>query len=280
MTVFHREPPPWLSEVSDLRPGGKRRLSDGVLVSFNGKSYHHYDFRDRVSEVYEPELSLAERLALHKQGEAATAVALQDSAMPQVMRHPRDWPVQARSWLHAAGLNNIDIDIMGAGWSAELQRVVIPVEQLDGSTHWIARRINGIPGFGPKYLMPNNMRRSGGALIYRGPGEALERGRSLVLTEDYLSAYRVANDAVVPAMALLGTSLDRDTLVELADAGLHLILWLDPDEYGQRGERELAARLSAMDVPFLRPQVPFEPKELRADAINEVIHGRRTDVQH
>lgn len=279
MTVFHREPPPWLSEVADLRPGGKRRLSDGVLVSFNGKAYHRYDFRERESEVYEPEMTLAEKLALLKEVDQAQALAAQDSAMPQVMRHPRDWPVQARAWLHAAGLNNLDIDIIGAGWSPTMQRVILPLEQLDGSQHWIGRRITGIAGSGPKYLMPAAMRRGGGAVLWKGPGEALERGRSLAITEDYLSAYRIANDALVPALALLGTSLDRDTLVQIADAGVHPLLWLDPDEYGQRGERELSARLAAMDVAHYRPQVPAEAKELSAAAINEVIHGRAR-VQH
>lgn len=254
MTVFHTKAPPWFESVKDLKPGAKRRVGDGLLASFNGRAYHLFDFREKTSEVYEPQLTLAEKVALLKAQQAADDAATTSQEFPEGMAHPRDWPVEARVWLHKAGMSNDDIvEELQAVWSPAMQRVVIPLHMIDGTTQWIARSIQGQP----KYLFPKGMRRGGGAFV-RGWG--LPAGRPLVVTEDILSAERVAKDTDLDAVSALGTSLDRDAVVKLAGEYSRVIMWLDPDYYGQLGARKIAKDFSALGVKVVNVQSLKDPK--------------------
>ena len=260
-TVFHESPPPWYESVKDLAPGAKRRLGDGHLASFNGKAYHRYDFREKTSEVYEPKLSLREKLAILAQQAVAVDTALQSNSPPGPrMRHPRDWPVAARAWLHRAGLNNDDIEHMGAYWNPELLRVVIPYRQLSGETTWVARSIQTAPGQstakGPKYLNPLGGRRGGGAFT----GGVLGALAPLVLTEDLLSARRVAHDAGNDALAVMGTSLDRETIALIVRTYPGALLWLDGDYWGRQGARKIGLEFSRLDFPVERITTQDDPK--------------------
>lgn len=243
MTVFHRIPPPWFESVKDLKPGGKRRLGDGFLASFNGRAYQRYDFREKESEVYEPQMTLAERMAISKIMREAETSAIQSNEMPPTMAHPRDWPVQARAWLHKAGLTNDDITMhLQAGWSPEMQRVVIPTPMLDGTMGWIARTLQESRD-NPKYLFPKGMRRGGGALVTPMIPRSV-----VVISEDILSSYRIEKDTGYASVSALGTSLDRDAITLIAGRYSTAILWLDPDHYGQLGARTIRKQLSQLGV--------------------------------
>lgn len=271
-TIFHRVEPPWFERVKHLKPGGRTRLSDGQLVSFNGKGYHLYDFREKASEVWEPKLSLAERLALLEAARNAADVAiLGGCTLPDgdAMRHPKDWPVEARVWFYKAGINNDNIRDLGAFWSPSMRRLVLPYCTVDGSRAWIARDVawsKGTPW--PKYLFPVGAKRGGGAVFTHDPS-CYES--AVCITEDALSAYRIARDTRVTAIAAQGTSLDRDAVVYIAQVsiarGQSVFVWLDPDVWGQRGATKLREQfgnlgVSVTNIVSARDPKLHEPHEL------------------
>lgn len=235
-----------------------------MRVSFNGEGYFLWDFRDKEGEMWKPELSLAEKLAINAARSAAATAASQSSSPPLPRQpHPRDWPADARVWMHKAEFNNDDIEDIGAYWNAELSRVVIPYKDLDGDPSWIARAVD--PQLFPKYLFPAGAVRTGGALV--GQGEATY----VVLVEDILSAYRVSWATGYDSLALLGTSLDRNTAASLSRRYERVYVWLDPDAAGRAGAQQTLRRLGALDVPALRVTSDADPKLLDDLTIKEAI---------
>jgi len=69
--------------------------------------------------------------------------------------------------------------------------------------------------------------------------------KTLVITEDYLSAWRVGFNTTHSSMALLRTSLSDKALFDIA--GKHyetIIIWLDPDEAGRKGAAKVYEKLN------------------------------------
>lgn len=258
-TVFHKTPPQWLDQVSDLRPGESRRIGDGRKVSFNGKGYFLWDFREKEGEQWEPSLSLAEKLELLRLQQAANNAAIDDATPPLPKQtHPKDWPVEARVWMHKAQFTNDEIVKVGAYWNAELRRVVLPYKTLYGQQSWIARRVLMGTAEGPKYLMPSKIPRGGGAAVR----VANHHTNAIVITEDLLSAYRVSWADNTDTVALQGTSLDRDALLYIATHYSAVFVWLDPDKAGQNGATLLTRRLGRFGVPIYRVSSERDPKYL------------------
>lgn len=266
MTIFHKEPPPWFKLVADLKPGGRRRISDSELVSFNGKGYSKWDFREGELEVYEPHLSLAERLALLKVAQEATNEAAASAAPPlPAMVNPRDWPSEARAWMHKAHFTTHQIVESGAYWNSRIRRVVLPYKTLTGVDAWIARRIDldrVTERVGPKYLFPLGVPRNGGAYI-----KGTQPG--VLITEDILSAWRVRWATGYSAVAAQGVSLDRRALSKLPD--LFAAVWLDPDKYGAQGSYRIANDLGAFGVEVTQIRTDMDPKYYDDGAIREVL---------
>ena len=153
MTIFHKQEPWWYPQAKGLASGESVRINDSIKLSFNGRSYFLWDFREKEGENYEPMMTLAEKVAHMqmvnaKNDEARKAVTL---PMP-AMKHPGDWPSAAAVWLYQAGLNNFSIAQMGCYWNPDLERVVVPFQRYSGEASWVARRTHG-NGTGPKYLM-------------------------------------------------------------------------------------------------------------------------------
>lgn len=68
---------------------------------------------------------------------------------------------------------------------------------------------------------------------------------SLVITEDYVSAYRVNRDVGCNSVALLKTTISPSTITNIQKLEpQRVIVWLDPDEAGKRGAIKVAQRLS------------------------------------
>lgn len=269
-TVFHSSPPPWYADIKDLKPGGKRRVGDALLASFNGKAYHLYSFRDKTSEVYEPQMSLAERLKVIRERQDADLAAAETREPPlPAMHHPQDWPVEARVWMHKAGLSNDDIHAMGAYWNPRMERVVVPYRTVDGGRAWIARCPWPPSRERPKYLFPVGTKRGGGAM-YGGVNLVLGIGPT-VLCEDVLSAFRVWLDPCYTSVAVQGTSLDRDAIVALAAWDRPVITWLDPDHWGQLGARNIRAAFSRLGVKTANILSDKDPKYYTAAEIEVYV---------
>lgn len=90
---------------------------------------------------------------------------------------------------------------------------------------------------------------------------------TLVLTEDYLSAYRVNKDTGYTSVALLGTTLKDKLLIQIAELGFTaVIVWLDFDEAGTKGAEKAMKKLTyylPSSTKILFYNTDKEPKELR-----------------
>ena len=243
-------------------------------MSFNGKGWHLFDFREKQSEVYEPQLTLAQRLEVLRLQQAAEIEASASAALPagDAMRHPRDWPNAARVWFYQAGINNDQIAGLGAFWNPRMRRVVVPYQTLSGEQAWIARAV--MPEQAPKYLFPQGVSRGGGAEFYAEP-TGLRPASGFVITEDVLSAYRVARDTELHGIAAQGTSLDRTALARLAQSAHSLqvpvFTWLDPDKYGQMGARRIRDDLGRMGVHVRNIVTAKDPKLHEPHEIREAL---------
>jgi len=123
---------------------------------------------------------------------------------------------------------------------------------------------------GPKYITYNSMGSVDGSWF-----KSAKQKDTLVITEDYVSAFRVAEDCPeVSSLALLRTSCSS-TNIEHMKSFLKVIIWLDPDEAGQRGAKELQKRLDYL-LPFkcIRANSKFvEPKQLSPIDLPTVIRS-------
>jgi hypothetical protein len=266
-TTFHRTEPSWFPLVSDLAPGQSRRIGDGKLASFNGKGYHLFDFRDRESEVWEPQMSLAERLAVRQAARDLELQAASSIELPAPrMYNVRDWPAPDRVWMHKAHLSNQDIKDIGAYWNSQMQRVVLPVTDLFGGKSWIARTQDKAL---TKYLKPSGSSSNG--MFYEAHTMRLDPIAHIVITEDGLSAYRVARDSYADAVALNGVSLNRDAIVKIASQYSDVAVWLDPDKYGRLGARKVSADLAQLGIQVRRIHSQVDPKLVPPDTIKELV---------
>lgn len=91
------------------------------------------------------------------------------------------------------------------------------------------------------------------------------QNKTLVITEDYLSAYRINKDTKFSSVALLRTTLSDKTLREIYDlAFTHVFIWLDPDEAGNIGAEKTYKKLTyflSKDVCIAILNFNKEPKE-------------------
>ena len=68
---------------------------------------------------------------------------------------------------------------------------------------------------------------------------------TLVITEDYLSAYRIYKDTGCSSVALLKTSVSDRTLATISELQpMMVLIWLDPDDAGNKGAKEAVKKLS------------------------------------
>jgi hypothetical protein len=69
--------------------------------------------------------------------------------------------------------------------------------------------------------------------------------KTLVITEDYLSAYRVHKNTGFSSVSLLRTSLSDRTLMQINDLNFEaVVIWLDPDEAGIEGAKKVYKKLN------------------------------------
>lgn len=134
---------------------------------------------------------------------------------------------------------------------------------------------NLLPSATPKYITSyiHNGNRGDSAWFHYG------FNKTLVITEDYLSAYRVFQDThgSVSSLALLRTTITDRTLLQIYEIGFQkIVIWLDPDEAGIKGaikaQKELTHFLST-DTSVERVNIGKEPKECTVDELQIILKG-------
>lgn len=263
------DPQSWQHHRPDVAPGRKARVehdcgSGRTLIISNGdEGYSAWCFRcNDKGFIPHPAPTLAERLAKLTQVRVAENTATASLALPEPrVNDPQQWPDTPRVWLYKAGFSNDDIVAIGAYWNPRLSRVVLPVVHGGELVYWQAR------GFLPdraKYINPPVDRAT---LCARYEGR---KHRSvLVLTEDILSAYRVAR--LTTAWAIMGTVLPIGVALAAVQQGLPIVVMLDPDAAGRKGAASVARVLRDLGATVAVATAPKDPKFLTTEDTKQCI---------
>jgi len=106
-----------------------------------------------------------------------------------------------------------------------------------------------------------------------------KNNRSLVITEDYLSAYRIAQDSdgMISSLALLRTTITDRTLLQIYELDFkNIVIWLDPDEAGKKGADKAQKELKHFlprETSIQYIDIGFEPKECTVGELISMLIG-------
>lgn len=224
-----------------------------LQISRDGPTVRAYCHRCSLSEGWRLEESFQDRLA------RLQAQASGDAELGRGFPEPRVldmglWPVDARVWLFKAGVTQREAEGMGWYYHERSDRVVLPFPEQD---FWLARAYQ--KGRVPKYLAVTP--KPHGLLVKFGAG------KTIVLCEDVLSAYKVGK--VTEGWALLGTKLSQDHCARLIADGRRVVVLLDPDPPGQAGAAAIVKQLRAFGVDVKSVAPRLDPKLLTREEIEK-----------
>lgn len=267
------DPSTWLDAAKALPVGGRVRIAhdcgDGttLIVDHKDNGWGAWCYRcNKDGWVPHPPESLGEKIARLKFSSVVDKALRADVKRPPLPKvvDPKDWPLIARSWLYRAGMSNEDIKEQGIYYHERSQRVVLPVLMAGRLVYWQAR---GFDPDRPKYLNPQTDKTS---LVASFSGE--KGTRTLALTEDILSAWKVAHRGGCDAWCLLGTNLTDATFARILDAGYDRVLvWLDPDPAGVRGTDKAIRKLRGYGVDARRINSDKDPKLLHGFELRAIV---------
>lgn len=256
----------WLALAQELPTGQKTRSNcecgDGntLIINHNAKGYSCHCFRCDFNDfVGKGTQSLAELTRIRELNEAAESIEL-DLELPDDFT--KEIPLHGRLWLYKGGITESVWREYGIGYSASLDRVVLPVYDTKGNLEWYQCRALH-KGQKPKYLQPS---RSRDKVLFRVgfDGSNLQR---VVIVEDILSAIRVGKH--ISTSSLLGTKITTGQAAELAKFS-RVTTWLDPDKAGRRGAYNIRKTLGLVtDVDNI--VTLSDPKELTDHQIKETL---------
>ena len=265
----------WIEIAEQLPTGHKTRGncptecgSGGTLIiNHNTKGYSAHCFRcDFNSFEGKGKQSLAELARIRELNEQASEVKL-TLELPD--DYTTDIPLHGRLWLYKGGLTESVWKQHHIGYSASLDRVILPVYNTSGSLIWYQCRAL-LEGQKPKYIQPARDRST--IMFHVGcSGENLQR---VVIVEDILSAIRVGKH--LPTVSLLGTKITTSQATTLADYG-RVTTWLDPDKAGRAGAYAIRKTLGLI-TEVENIVTDKDPKELSDQQIKETL--RNVSCQH
>lgn len=258
----------WLDVAKGLEVGRSVRIkhdcnpngAPSLVVRHDPDCYRAYCFRCKEPGMYEAKrLSLADRLLLMQaQREADAAVDRHEEPEPR-LHSWLDWPAPAMQWLLKAGIGEADAVDLGIYYHPPTRRVVVPY---NGTHHWQARAV--MAGAKPKYLADKNPRQC------HIQGD--EAGLPVVLTEDLLSTYKVSLSGG-RSLPLMGTALHDEHIACLLRGTERVVVWLDPDDAGQRAARDVCRRLRVYGFSVKNIVLDKDPKYYTRHEIAELIRS-------
>lgn len=264
----------WYLAIKDMPVGTRLRMphagcsvGDALMVSKTDKGVNAWCFLCKQPGMFvpAPPESLAHKLARINSQSAVDATLQKTKALPlPKVENPSEWPLEARLWLYKAGINNADIMASGIYYHSGSSRVVIPVYHGSTLVYWQAR---GFEKDMPKYLNPPSGER--GSIVAQWPGDK----RCLVLTEDWLSGYRVHRATGLEVNALLGTYLNDTIAGKIINGGYETVaVWLDGDKPGQDSARVILKKLRAFNIPAINIVTQKDPKLYSNREIKEILN--------
>ena len=280
----------WLQRAKQLDFGRHTKIQccatdNSLRIEHNAQGYRGFCFRCKQTK-FEPHgvLSLSE---LSKRREAVNAILESKSLyLPQDLSS--QMPNYAAAWLLRAGIPLALAEKYGIGFSAKLDRVVLPVYRDKELIAYTMRSTTDKPKYIERQQDETAIFYSRAETILE-PEQVGDYGLDLVVTEDILSAIRVGR--IVPAAALLGTSVSsgkvhsllndpslrsKECLVEVNQNHVPRIgIWLDADKAGRTAARRLESRLELQGCSVLRIRTDKDPKRYSNREIKEILNGDR-----
>ena len=102
-----------------------------------------------------------------------------------------------------------------------------------------------------------------------------KNSKTLVISEDYLSAYRVHNDTGFSSVALLRTIVLDKTLRQIDELEFeYVVIWLDPDEAGIEGATKAYKKLNHFlpsKTKLVLLGIDKEPKQCRPEELDRIL---------
>lgn len=253
----------WLEIAKELPLGLKTRIDcecgsgKTLVLNHNNKYYSAHCYRCDYSPYHDKgKQTLADLARIKALNEAALADNLP-------LELPADFtleiPLHGRLWLYSGGLTPSDWGELGFGYSAELDRVVMPIYK-DNKLIWYQCRAL-LEGQKPKYIQPSKDRHE---IMFIKHTESKER---IVVVEDILSTVRVSKH--IASASLLGTKITTAQANELAQYK-RVTLWLDNDRAGRKGAYKIKKALSLLtNVDSVVTEE--DPKKLDDETIKELL---------
>jgi hypothetical protein len=170
-------------------------------------------------------------------------------------------PPSGQMWLHKYGFHYVDTCFKGIRGKEEQ----LALRLLDTSGDTIGWQVRNLDGKPPKYVTRFSVTDRGNNSWFT------QISNTLVITEDYLSAYKVFKHTRFSSMALLTTSLSDNTLKSILDSNYTIIkIWLDPDEAGRQGTIKVLNKLSYFLPEGTKLQTILQDKEAKQSTAEEI----------
>lgn len=259
----------WIQIAEQLPTGHKTRGncpkdcgSGGTLIiNHNTKGYSAHCFRCDFNDFQSKgKQSLAELARIRDLNDKAININLP-------LELPNDYtteiPLHGRMWLYKGGITESVWRQYKLGYSASLDRVILPVYSEEGSLVWYQCRAI-LDGQKPKYIQPSRDRSS---IMFRAKYEGATTGDTVIIVEDILSAIRVGRH--MQTMSLLGTKITTAQAARLAEFK-RVITWLDSDTAGRKGAYTIRKTLGLVtEVGNITTKE--DPKLLTDKKIKEIL---------
>lgn len=256
---------PWLRACKRLPVGGSARIRccgrDKAAVIYNKEaSWEMYCNRCKQPQYqrkqYVQQVSVVPERPV--QPAPADEISIKDARA--------ETQTQVYAWLVSKGL--MPDMVPDLRWSDKARRMIFPVS----SALSLGRGMSPLQN--PKWIQYNGK----SSFAYVAPLNAI---RGIVLTEDLLSAYKVAyvsnhygaGDIVVCAM--LGTRLDSRLKLMIAENNWPTLLMLDGDDAGYAGVKRVRRELQAFSGVHVRDFIVAgnDPKDLSSIEILRGLNG-------
>lgn len=271
----------WLKAAKALPYGGRDKIQccgrdASMSIKHDSKGYFAYCHRCGGPERgFEPHgtLSLASILERKK---------VLENIKSGELKLPKDFttdiPAMHSVWLLRAGVTLPIAKAYGFGYSAYWNRVILPVYDAKGLAAFTARSTIGER---PKYIARY---RDASAYFHARIELALPSAmddpsyysRSLVVTEDILSAVRVGR--LRSSFALLGTGTGDTQIAAILAASRNgevpVYLWLDGDRAGRVSSSKLRRTLELCGVRVLVISTDRDPKLYSNRVIHEILREK------
>lgn len=152
-------------------------------------------------------------------------------------------------------------------------RVAIPIHNERGELVAYAGRYPGDPPEEEsKYIFPPNFKKSH---ILFNLNRIKDKEKELILVEGFFDVFNLWQNGVKNVAAIMGTSISKeqeDLIVEYLGKNGRLSLLFDPDESGERAEKEVMDKLiGKVYVKIIKLKGKVDPDNLSKKEIDELI---------